>query len=367
MTNLKLSRRDLLAASSLLIAGRASARVLRGSASPIPSSFIPAQDVRDTSGALVEAHHGGMIQANGFIYWVGLSMANIVNFVNFDSNLGINLYRCTADESDPGYLKRWTLLGTILQNPIQTGSAPWGSAERAHIVFNANTGLFVLGCHVRTHANTLHRCAFATTSNIESGWSWVNQSFDPSGHGVADFNMYASPDNTKLYLVYTGSPDGTGQNIGMYITQMDSTFVGSSVGPTNTIHPSTQREAPVLFDNGTNLLLITSAVDPWPATNVDADIQCCTVLGLDPIAPTWPSLFGGKVFPTTPPANGFLGSQCTCVFKPVGKSQYILLSDLWFLDGTNGDSSRYSLSPLTVTSTTVSATQPASWNIGDLT
>jgi hypothetical protein len=62
-----------------------------------------------------------------------------------------------------------------------------------------------------------------------------------------------------------------------------------------------------------------------------------------------------------------LAAQDSFVFKPAGKSQYILGSDLWFLDGTNGDTSRQAWSPMTVTATTVSATQPPSWNISDLT
>lgn len=328
----------------------------------------PKQDWYDTNGVLIEAHGGGLIQVGSFIYWVGFNWNMLGNTVLYSpavprQEYGVNLYRCTADQSNPGYLTQWTNLGQILPQPIQSGNTPWFACERPHIVFNANNNTFCLAVNTVSADFSVHHAAFASSSNIESGWSWVNQDFNPAGNGCADHGFYTNAANTIAYLVYTGSSGGN--NVGMFISKMDSTFV-TSVVATNTVDPTTTRESPILFDNGTNLFLITSVVDPYPAQD-QADVQYCTVSGLDPIAPTWPSLRGGAVFATSPPSGGYFTSQSSFVFKPAGKSQYILGSDTWFTDGVNGYSSRQAWSPLTVTSTTITATQPASWNIGDLT
>lgn len=330
-----------------------------------PFSFVPAQNVFDTSGALVEAHSGGLIQVGSFIYWVGFPMTGITIGNFFPAN-GINLYRCTSNQSSVDYLYKWEFVAQILAAPIRTGVTPWGLCTRPHIVFNANNNTFCLAAHANSNGFTTGACVLASSSNIESGWSWVNQNFDPSGNGFADCYFYTNAANTLAYLVYAGTDSGTGVNKGIFITKMDSTFVTSAVS-TNTVTASGMREAPILFDNGTNLFLITSEQDAWPAAG-DADERYCTVAGLDPIAPTWPSLTsGGTVFPTSPPRNGFLPAQGTFVFKPVGKSQYIFGSDMWFVDGFNGTSSRQAWSPLTVGASVITATQPASWAISDLT
>lgn len=338
----------------------------------------PLQNWYDTNGVLVEAHGGVLIQVGSYIYWVGQIMnlfggGSTGNTTIPRQDYGISLYRCTANQSDPGYLTQWTNLGQILQ-PAMNGSIPWSGCNRCSVVYNANTNNFCLVAHVHIPANP-GRCAFATTSgdNIETGWSWVNNSFNlgpTSGTGGSnDIKYYTNAANTIAYLVYAGADAVTGDNSGIYITQMDSTFV-TSVVSTNTVAvegaADIKREGVVLFDNGTNMFLITGIPhDYWDVG--DDDVEYVEAAGLNPMSVTWGSLTGGRVFNSDPATGNYLSSQPTFVFKPTGKAQYILGCDLW--DGADGGtlySSRAAWSPMTITATTISATQPTSWVIGDL-
>ena len=329
-----------------------------------PSKITPLQDVYDSRGILVEAHGGSLIQVGSFIYWCG-AMGNM--YTNAPTigvprqDYGVRLYKCPSDESNPDYLLNWTYVGQILPQPSNAGKV-WAWGQRPHIVFNANNNTYCLCMHVGDITGATAKCALASSSSIESGWSWVNTNFDPSGNGFRDCNFYTNAANTSAYLVYVGS--SAGANLGMFITLMDSTFVGSAVS-TKTVAASGTREAPVLFDNGTNLVLITSSSYGYTASG-DADVEYVVCTGLDPIGGTWGSLTGGRVFNTNPATGNYLRSQPSFVFKPTGKAQYVLGCDLWFTDGSTIYSSRQAWSPMTITSTTVSATQPVSWAIGDL-
>jgi hypothetical protein len=101
----------------------------------------------------------------------------------------------------------------------------------------------------------------------------------------------------------------------------------------------------------------------------DSGLLYVMASGLDPIAPTWGAPASGtRVFNSNPAGGNYLRAQASFLFKPTGKTnQYVLGCDLWMPDGSTLYSSRQAWSPITITTTTISATQPASWDIGDLT
>ena len=332
------------------------------------NKITPLQDIYDVNrGLLLEAHGGDMIQVGSYIYWVGQGCNMYAATSNLGTgdvrqNYGVNLYRCPSDQSNAAYLKGWTYIGQILPQPTNSG-VPWSVCIRPSIAYNASNSTFVLAAHVGNNGLTTSVCALATSSGMESGWTWSNTNFDPSGVGYRDGHFYVDPSGNG-YLSYVGN--NAGSNQGIYITKLGSTFL--TAVSTNTVIGTGTRESPILFDNGANLFLMTGLSYAYNASG-DSGLLYVMASGLDPIAPTWGAPASGtRVFNSNPAGGNYLRAQASFLFKPTGKTnQYVLGCDLWMPDGSTLYSSRQAWSPITITTTTISATQPASWDIGDLT
>lgn len=283
-----------------------------------PWAFVPNEDWYDDQGNLIEAHGGNIIYvaSKSLYYWCGsltnkFTSSSLVGGLT-RQDLGVWLY------ASPD-LYNWTKIGQILGVPNDGNGVPYPAIERPHIVFNASTGKFVLWAHAdTTFTTTSGRAAIATSSAIDSGWSWQS-SYLPSGaNAVRDLSLFVD-DNGDGYCIFA---DGS-QVITIAKLASDYLTAVSTYQPRAGALAS--QESPVLLKIGAQYFLICGDNFGYTASGNGPNIQILTNTNI--AIDTWTGAGGWGA--SGGPGTNFCG-QPSFAFKPQGKSQYFLGTDRWW-------------------------------------
>ncbi|KAK9821806.1 hypothetical protein WJX81_007845 [Elliptochloris bilobata] len=210
--------------------------------SPEDTLFIPGTVPYDTKGNKVEAHGGGMLQANGLYYWVGEGAKYSASIIS----KSINLY------SSPD-LATWTFEGAILTGDQIKGMpfpAPY-RIERPKILWNAQTQHYVLFFHCDTPEFAYPAVGIARSQNITGPYTWVRV-FKPDGEDSYDMTAYVDTDGTGYLIRSVG-------NVFLGISALTSDFLDTtgicSWGP--------RGEGPALFRAGDMSYMLMSGLTGW--------------------------------------------------------------------------------------------------------
>lgn len=242
-------------------------------------------------------------------------------------------------------LYNWKDEGQIL-GPA-AGATYLFNASRPHIIYNSSTGKYVLwaNCIPAGWNATTYRACIATSSTINSGWTWVSTSYQPDGNSFGDDNLFLDSDGVTAYVVYANYV-----NANLVISQLSSDYLttnGSSVA----LHIF--GEAPVMFRRGVNYYIAISNETFEGGTAVPVSyITSPTPL----ISASWSGTIG--LFSSNP----YTTAQTTSVFVVPGKIDgYVLFLDQW---ATPINNSTPLVLPLTFSgSFSVQAQTPTSWDL----
>lgn len=312
-----------------------------------PWGFKPNEAWYDTDGVLIEAHGGDILDnraRDGYFYFYGQT-ANLLNTtagVDTSGNFGVWAYRSTD-------LLNWQPLGRLLNNTAQN----YAWMERPRVLYNAASDNYVMWVRGRTGANVGYGCV-AVSDDPASGWSYVDDDISPDGGELRDYHL--ALDGTTAYIVWT-------TNVVVKISALASNYQ-SLTGAVTTIMTA-DREAPILFKNGSTWYLITSGSNYYDADSTFS----VSYITSSALLSGWPSIANLTQYNSaktdlfaSDPVGGDFNGQPTSLIQ-IG-SRFIYLADHW--DATQLYDSRYVFVPLTFTGATLQASTPSEWNMSDI-
>ncbi|KAJ7904806.1 Arabinanase/levansucrase/invertase [Mycena leptocephala] len=171
--------------------------------------IVPGATWYDTSGDLLSAHAGGIVESDGVWYWFGQ------NERQEDKALfsGINVY----SSSD---LLNWDYRGRALSPINGTDISPDRVVERPKSVFNAATQEWVLWFHSDNSSYGLLQQGIATSPNVTGPYTFQDV-FSPLGGTSQDFGLFQDVDGKSYALYSNGDADAAHDNL---ITRMNANY-----------------------------------------------------------------------------------------------------------------------------------------------
>jgi len=199
----------------------------------------------DTSGQHINCHGGGILLAGDTWYWFGEKRGRR------PSSQGVSVY-ASKD------LYNWRNMGVALAPANDTNSdiAPGCVMERPKVLFNANTGQYVMWFHLelRGRGYNAARAGVATSDKPAGPYRFVN-SFRPNGNMSRDMDLFLDDDG-RAYHIYAAR-----DNYDMRICQLSRDFLSPTTN--DVLVASDHREAPAMFKHRGTYYLITSACTGW--------------------------------------------------------------------------------------------------------
>ncbi len=207
----------------------------------------------DTEGNPIQAHGGGMLKVGDDYYWFGENR-----------NPDGTFYAVSAYRSRD--LKRWEFVHDVLTMMSDPGLDP-ANVERPKVVYNANTGKYVMWMHWENGMGYGEaRAAVASSDTVDGDYTY-HGSFRPmQDSGVMDHGKpgYMSRDCT-LFV----DDDGTGyflsssnENYDLHLYELTDDYL-SIARRAALLFEGGHREAPALFKRGSTYFLVTSGATGW--------------------------------------------------------------------------------------------------------
>ncbi|HEY3494397.1 MAG TPA: RICIN domain-containing protein [Polyangiaceae bacterium] len=305
---------------------------------PVDWPLINGVQWADTEGNPIQAHGGGIVEADGYYYWFGENR-----------NPDGTFYAVSAYRSRD--LVRWEFVRHVLRETSGAGLDP-ANIERPKVVFNASTGKYVMWMHWENGSDYGEARAAVASSDSVAGDYTYHGSFRPlAGSGVMDHGKpgYMSRDCTlfvdddgKAYFISAADEN---YDLNLYLLTPDYLEIEELVA---TLFPQGHREAPALFKRNEVYFLLTSGATGWDPNQA----QYATSRSL---ASGWSSM-------TNVGDGNTFHSQSTFVLPVQGSggTAYLYLGDRWAgAWGGRVNDSTYVWQPITFPSAT---SMSMSWN-----
>lgn len=265
----------------------------------------PGQKWNDVDGNPINAHGSSIVYHGGAYYWFGEDRTGMV------SN-GVSCYRSTN-------LTDWERIGLAMEasgerrddlNDISKGRL----FERPKVVFNQNTGKWVMWSHwEKGDGYGAARVCVAVSDSI-AGPYVLYKTFRPNDHESRDQTLFLDSDGKAYHF---GSTD---MNTNMNVAMLREDFLEPSDKETKILN-SHKCEAPAIFKVGDMYFGLFSGCTGWDP-NPGRMAYTFDILG------EWN--YDGTNFATDALRHTTYGSQSACVFKIEGKENaYVYVGDRW--------------------------------------
>ena len=257
----------------------------------------------DTSGNIVDAHDGMLVQFGNLFYLYGTAYGRTGGFC--DSNR----YACyySAD------LVQWTLTNSdLLPGHVS------GLYFRPHVIYNSGNNQYVMWYNYWPDGSAGY-LRIATSSSPAGPFTLLPPQNQPN-LDVADFNLFVDNDpNRTAYIIYSVFP---GEQI--LIQQLSTTDYQSLVG--SAAAPGFSGEATILFKKDTTYYAMFGDQCCFCPEDSVCNVYECQQSSGTPISGTW------NPAPTLNINNGFVLAQPDHVAKistSLGGDRYFWMGDLW--------------------------------------
>lgn len=303
-----------------------------GPATPLPIAADTSIDWKDTDGHFINAHGAGILSYNGTYYLFGEIKKGKTRLVPGqpweDYRVDAGGVSCYSSKD----LRRWQYLGVALAPETTDTSSDLYTdrvIERPKVIFNRETGKFVMWMHIDKADYSYARAGVAISDRPEGPYRYMG-SVRPNGQISRDMTIFGDDDG-KAYLVYTSENNNT-----LHVTRLSEDYL--SVTPAfNRILAGQRREAPAVFKQGGKYYLITSLCSGW-------DPNAAAYAVADDMMGNWTPM--GNPCRGTDSATTF-HAQSTFVLPLKGKSNiFVFMADRW--NKTDLESSGYIWLPLEV-------------------
>ncbi|BCJ73780.1 beta-xylosidase [Catellatospora sp. IY07-71] len=305
-------RRPLPALAAAVLFTIAAAGFAVSPAQAAPVTVTNGTQFRDTSGNVLHAHGGGVLQVGGYYYWFGENR-------NADNTFrAVSVYRSTD-------LRNWEFRNNVL---TQSSAAELNVAniERPKVIYNSATGRYVMWMHKENGRDYGEaRAAVASSATVDGNYTY-HGSFRPLGqHMSRDITLYN--DGGTAYMISAAD-----ENYDLHIYRLTADFlnVASLVG---NFWNDAHREAPAMFKRGSVYFLLTSGATGWNPNQA----KYATASSISGPWTGWTNVGDGTTFNSQPayvlPIQGssttsylYLGDRWAGAWGgPVGDSQYVWL------------------------------------------
>lgn len=285
---------------------------------------------RDTKGAIINAHGGGLLFHNGIYYWFGEIKKGktwlVPNQQWEDYRVPAGGVSCYSSKD----LKTWKYEGVALSSVVGKPDHDLDTSkviERPKVIYNKKTKTFVMWMHVDANDYSYSQAGVAVSDKPIGPYKYLG-SVKPNGQMSRDMTLYKDDDD-RAYLIYASESNKT-----MHVCLLSDDYLS----PTTTysrITSAENREAPAVFKYNKKYYLITSDCTGWspnPATYAVAD----SLLG------DWKQM-GNPCVGTG--ADSTFGSQSTFVIPLSNyKDRFLFMADKW--NKTDLPDSRYIWLPI---------------------
>jgi hypothetical protein len=277
----------------------------------------------DTSGKVIDAHDGMLVQFGGTFYLYGTAYGDTGGFQTSPPNR----YACYTSTD----LVNWTLAQSDML-PQRT-SYP-GLYFRPHVVFNGNQ--YVLWYNWwpdndPSGKGTSGYLGVATSTSPTGQFTISTPQVQENGAyvGAGDFNLFVDNDpNNTAYIIYTSvTPGGCFCPFQVYIEELSNTYLGLtgiSANKSAPIGPG-DSEAPILFKKDSTYYAMMGNLCCFCSQGS----SCLVYESSGPLG-TWNDAPPG--YPNNDINSGFVPAQPTYVAKistDVAGDRYIWMGDLW--------------------------------------
>ena len=288
-------------------------------------SFRPGEIWLDTKGQPIQVRGSSIIQVGDTFYWYG---ENKERTTGKDKiwHWGMRMYSSKD-------LYNWTDLSTFIPpqpNDPASPLHPFQFADRPHILQNTRSGKFV--CWIKFLADQFQTRTVLVADRVTGPYRIVASGLRPLGMGAGDFDLMASPDDRKAYMVFERVHTET------IVADLDDDYTG--VAGQYSTHlprpgPPHTREGLAYFRRGDKHYLASSGTTGY-FPNPSEVAMAQTFHG------PWTNL--GSLDRGDRTETSF-NSQISSVFKhPAKKDLYIAIADRWMgpLAGAEFDSGELS-------------------------
>ena len=272
---------------------------------------------KDCNGETIHAHGGCILKYGEYFYWYGEDRRE---------NYYISCYRSKD-------LIHWEFRNHILttdspmeqirvrtQLILQQEDHKKVNLERPKVLYNSETGKFVLWVHYENGKNYSEAaCAIATCEEPDGDYTYHGH-FNPLGYMSRDCTLYQEPDGTAYFI------SAARNNADMHIYRLQDDYMNIDV-LTGRLWQGEYREAPAVFRRNGKLYMLSSFCTGW-------DPNQGKYATADTMEGRWSSLeeFGDATTYDTQPAY--------VLALPKGEqTHYLYISDRW--DGKDYNNSRY--------------------------
>ncbi|GAB3162262.1 RICIN domain-containing protein [Myceligenerans halotolerans] len=303
----------------MYLAAVTSALALLFTAAPVhaaPVTVTNATQFTDTDDNVVHAHGGGVIKAGDFYYWFGENRHADNTFE------AVSVYRSTD-------LKTWEFRNHVLTEASDPELQD-AKIERPKVIFNGDTGQFVMWMHKENGSDySQARAAVAVSDTVDGDYTWQGSFRPPSGTTSRDQTVFVDDDGTAYQIASTdGNADLSIYRLTADYTDYDALVANPWDGQF--------REAPALFKRDGVYFMLTSGNSGW-SPNQQRYATATNIAG------PWTEMKDAGN------DTGY-GSQTAYVLPVQGASgtSYLYMGDRWGNSmGGTVDDSQYVWSPLT--------------------
>lgn len=217
--------------------------------------FTPGEVWLDTDGKPIQAHGGGILYHNGSYCWYGENKdapTKPTDSVGFRIDVvGVSCYSSTD-------LLHWQNEGVVLpavQDDPGHDLHPSKVAERPKVIYNDQTGKYVMWLHVDTADYQYAHAGVAVSDSPTGPFEYIRNE-RPNGAMSRDMTLFKDDDG-KAYLLYSSENNAT-----MYISLLTDDYLGQS-GTYTRNFVNQLREAPAVFKHDGKYFLISSGCTGW--------------------------------------------------------------------------------------------------------
>ncbi len=310
----------LLALTALAVLARPSA----------PTTILPGDVWRDTSGNVIQAHGGGMLQIGKTWYWFGENRAPAA------PGQPLAAVKCYSSTD----LAHWQFRQNSLVRQASGDLADHRVIERPKVLYNRATRTFVMYVHIDSPNYGEAKVGVATCNRVDGVYTYRG-SFNPLGHQSRDMTLFQDADGAG-YLIFEDRARGAA------IARLSPDYL--SVEREVALLPEAL-EAAAVVKVGPTYFLLGSHLSGWSAN----DNEYATA----------PSLSGPwSAFKNVAPAGTKTYESQTAFILPVKGSKttsYLYAGDRW--KPSDLQDSRYIWLPLHIEGQTMSLSPLAPWTL----
>jgi beta-galactosidase len=223
----------------------------------------PGETWYDMEGNAIQAHGGGILFHEGIYYWFGENKNIETKSFPFERPNGKAAIRYRTDVVGVSCyssrdLTHWHYEGLALpavKDDPEHDLRPGNVLERPKVIYNAETGKFVMWMHIDTENYQYARAGVAVADRPSGPYRYIG-SVRPNGQMSRDMTLFRDDDG-QAYLAYSSEENKT-----LHIVLLSRDYLS----PTKTYSRNfigMSREAPAIFKHDGTYYMITSGCTGW--------------------------------------------------------------------------------------------------------